>query len=441
MEKVCIIGAGASGIVAAKVFHQRGIPFDCYEKGSGIGGNWRYLNDNGMSAAYRSLHINTSKQMMAYSDYPMPDDYPDYPHHSQILEYFERYVDHFGFRDRITFRTTVERVEPAREGGYHVTISDSNGQRTLHYRAVIVANGHHWSPRMPETPFPGQETFPGRQMHAHDYKVPEEFVDQNLLIVGFGNSAIDIACDTAHVAKHVFLAVRRGGHVIPKYVLGIPTDHLTNSPLALMPLWMQRLGMQLTVLLARGRQAGYGLPVPKHPILAEHPTVSSDILNYVGHGRVKIKPNIARIEGNRVHFQDGSSEIFDSIIYATGYNLCFPFLPPDVLKVENNQVKLYQQVVHPDHPGLFFIGLVQPLGAVMPLAEVQSKWLASLLSGEGELPDKSEMRRWIESHHREMARRYYHSPRHTIQVNFQPYLRGILKEIERGKARKRSVPH
>ncbi|MCL1473370.1 NAD(P)-binding protein [Argonema antarcticum] len=85
VNKVCIIGAGSSGIATAKILHDRQIPFDCFEKGSGIGGNWRYNNDNAMSSAYKSLHINTSRYTMCYSDFPMPEDYPDFPHHSQVL--------------------------------------------------------------------------------------------------------------------------------------------------------------------------------------------------------------------------------------------------------------------------------------------------------------------------------------------------------------------
>ena len=115
-DAICVIGAGSSGIVAVKVLREHGLDVVCYEKGSGLGGNWRYQNDNGMSAAYRSLHINTSKARMAYSDYPMPDDYPDYPHHSQVLDYFEDYVDHFDCRDAIQFQTSVESVEPTDDG-------------------------------------------------------------------------------------------------------------------------------------------------------------------------------------------------------------------------------------------------------------------------------------------------------------------------------------
>ncbi|MCU0500027.1 MAG: NAD(P)-binding domain-containing protein [Anaerolineae bacterium] len=428
MDNVCIIGAGSSGIVAAKILHQRGIPFDCYEKGSGIGGNWRYRNDNGMSSAYRTLHINTSKTRMAYSDYPMPDDYPDYPHHSDILTYFEKYVDHFGFRDRITFQTAVERVEPQANGGYLVHLSDG---RVLPYRSVIVANGHHWSPRWPTPAFPGSERFEGVQMHAHDYKEPEPLIGKRVLVLGIGNSGVDIACDTARVGERVFLASRRGAHVIPKYILGMPTDLMTNSPVAYMPLWVQQWSMKLLVWIGRGSQKRYGVPVPDYPILSEHPTISSDLLHYVGHGKVRMKPNISEIKPHSVRFTDGSEETIDVIIYATGYNVCFPFFDANFIEVSDNFIPLYQHVVHPDHPGLYFVGLVQPLGAIMPLAELQSQWIAQLLTNESLLPSREAMYQAIQQRRDSVARQYISSPRHTIQVNYATYARDLEQEIKK----------
>lgn len=114
--QVCVIGAGSSGIAACQVLQARGIAFDCYEAGSEIGGNWRYLNDNNMSSAYKSLHINTSRQIMEYKAFPMSDVYPTYPNHQHIARYFDAFVDHFGFRDRIQFQTEVTSVRPA-DGG------------------------------------------------------------------------------------------------------------------------------------------------------------------------------------------------------------------------------------------------------------------------------------------------------------------------------------
>ncbi len=111
-DKVCIVGAGSSGLTACQVLAARGIPFDCFEKGSEIGGNWRYENDNGTSSAYRSLHINSARKLMSYRAFPMPEDYPDYPSHWQVAKYFDDYAERFGLRERIAFNTEVVKAEP-----------------------------------------------------------------------------------------------------------------------------------------------------------------------------------------------------------------------------------------------------------------------------------------------------------------------------------------
>ena len=433
-DKVCILGAGSSGIAAAKLLQEHRVPYDCFEKGSGIGGNWRYQNDNGMSAAYASLHINTSKTRMAYSDFPMPEDYPDYPHHRQILDYFEGYVDHFGIRPQIRFHTSVESVEPD-DGGWRVTVSgaDSGSRR---YAAVLVCNGHHWDAKLPD--FPG--SFAGRTLHAHDYRTPEGMEDKNVLVVGIGNSGVDVACESARVSARTFLSTRRSAHVVPKYVWGKPIDQLTSPAGSLLPLAVQNFFLTTVLRLARGPQTAFGLPDPEHRLLQAHPTVSADLLNLIGRGRIAVKPDVDRLDGGTVRFADGSEEKIDVVVYATGYKVRFPFLAPELVDSAANEIRLYRYVVHPTLPGLYFIGLVQPLGAVMPLAEAQSEWVAKLLTGECALPDRDAMEAAYEKDRAAMRRRYVRSTRHTLQVDFFPYMKQIKKEIRRGRKLARRKP-
>ncbi len=444
-ERVCVIGAGSSGIAAAQVLHARGIPFDCFEIGSEVGGNWRYQNDNGMSSAYRSLHINTSRQLMEYRTYPMPEDLPDYPSHWQIAQYFDDYVDHFGLRDRIRFRTEVVKVEP--EGpAYAVTVRGRNEHNepldpeVRHYAQVIVANGHHWDPRWPEPSYPGSETFPGRQIHAHYYKTPDVLEGKRVLVLGIGNSACDIAVEASRVAEATYLAMRRGAHVVPKYIFGMPTDHLTDSVVARMPLKVQQTAMAAMLRLARGKVTDYGLPRPDHAVLHAHPTVSDDLLTRLGHGDIVVKPNIDRFEGAKVFFNDGSAAEVDTVVYCTGYKVSFPFLDDRVVAAADNKVALYRRVVDPDHPGLFFVGLVQPLGAIMPLAEVQAEWVADLISGVGALPSEEEMRSEIRAYDEEVRRRYVASKRHTIQVDFHRYFAEVQRERRISRERVNGEP-
>jgi dimethylaniline monooxygenase (N-oxide forming) len=441
--RVCIIGAGSSGITAAQVLHARGVDFDCFEVGSEVGGNWRYGNDNQMSSAYESLHINTSRQLMEYAAYPMPEELPDYPSHRQIAAYFDDFVDHFGLRELITFRTEVVKVQPVPAGGYDVTVrgvaagstTGSGAAETRHYEHVIVANGHHWNPRWPEPGFPGAESFPGEQIHAHHYRTPESLVGKRVLVLGIGNSACDIAVESSRVATSTDLAMRRGAHIIPKYLLGVPTDRLTDSPLARGPLKIQQWTMAALLRLTQGKVTDYGLPEPDHAVLHAHPTVSQDLLNRLGHGDIRIRPNIDRFEGSKVFFTDGTAAEYDVVVYCTGYRVSFPFLDDAVVSAEDNHLPLYRRVVDPDHPGLYFLGLIQPLGAIMPLAEAQAGWVADLVTGVGRLPSASEMRREIASYDDNLRKRFVASKRHTIEVDFHAYRADIEKERKRASRR------
>ena len=190
MSQVCVIGAGSSGIASCQVLHARGIPFDCFEAGSSVGGNWRYDNDSGRSSAYRSLHANSSRHSMQYASFPMPGNYPDYPSHRLIAKYLDDFVDHFGFRGRIQFRTEVTSVRPAIGGAWDVTVRQlaTGAERSERYSSVLVANGHHWDPHYPEPAFPGAGGFTGEQIHSHYYRTPEPFTGKRVLVLGIGNS-------------------------------------------------------------------------------------------------------------------------------------------------------------------------------------------------------------------------------------------------------------
>ena len=432
-----MIGAGSSGITSCQVLNARGIAFDCYEKGSEVGGNWRYENDNELSSAYRSLHINTSRGLMAYKTYPMPDDYPDYPNHFQIARYFDDYVDHFALRERIRFRTEVLSVVPV-DGEWEVTVQERGGERERQrYRAVLVANGHHWDPRWPEPPFSGSEEFEGEQIHVHHYREPEVLRDKRVLVLGIGNSATDIAVEASRIAEKTFLAMRRGAYVMPKYLNGKPTDEAASKLLTMMPLPVQRFVLGRMLGLTAGDMTSYGLPKPDHKLLEAHPTVSAELLSRLGHGDIAVKPNLDRFAGGRTaHFVDGSEEEIDLIVYCTGYKISFPFFDEDLVSAEENRLPLYRRVVSVDHPGLYFIGLIQPLGAIMPLAEAQAEWVADLLGGRGTLPPPAEMRAEISAAEGKMKKRYVASKRHTIQVDFQPYLRELRRERKQAAQRR-----
>ncbi len=431
--RTCIIGAGSSGIAAAKALHERGLPFDCFEKSDRVGGNWVFANKNGMSAAYRDLFINTSRQRMAYSDYPMPESYPDFPHHTHIAAYFEDYVDHFGFRERITFEMGVAHATRDGAGVWQITLESGE---TRSYDALIVANGHHWMPRWPEPAFPGTDAFAGEQLHAHSYLENSLFAGKRVVILGMGNSAMDIAVEASYVAERTYLAARSGVWIIPKYIFGKPVDQLRNDPRVPFKI-RQRLLQQLIHSYA-GPPERYGLPKPNHRLGDAHPTISGRILDRIQHGMITPKPNIDSLDGSQVRFVDGSAVEADVVVYCTGYQIVFPFFEEDFISAPDNHIELYRRVFHPDVPNVFFIGLLQPLGAIMPIAEAQGAWVGDYLAGDYRLPSDARLRADIVADQASMRKRYVASKRHTIQVDFDDYMYALAKEREAGAERARA---
>jgi dimethylaniline monooxygenase (N-oxide forming) len=429
-----VIGAGSSGIAAAKALHEHGVPFTVFEASDRVGGNWVFGNRNGMSAAYRQLHINTSRDRMEYSDFPMPKTYPDYPHHTQIAAYFDTYVDHFGFGDRIRFETTIRHARRRDDGVWELEPADGSVER---FDALLVANGHHWDPRWPEPMFPGHDSFAGTQIHAHDYRDSDIFAGKRALILGMGNSAMDIAVEASYVAERTFLAARRGAWVLPKYMFGRPVDQLPNDPR--LPVKLRMKVFEAMLRLHVGRPEDHGLPKPDHPFGAAHPTVSGRIVDRLQHGTITPKPNIARLDGDEVEFADGSRERVDVVVYCTGYRITFPFFDPAFISAPDNRIELFRRVIHPDIPNVFFVALVQPLGATMPIAERQGQWIADLLRGEYLPPSRAEMLRDIRAENDAMRKRYVASKRHTIQVDFDDYLRHLERERAAGARRARAA--
>ena len=433
LPTVCIVGAGSSGIAGAKVLAEHGVPFDCFEVSDEVGGNWAFGNANGMSSAYRSLHINTSRERMEYSDFPMPKDWPDFCHHALIKQYFNDYVDHFGIRDRITFSTAVKRAARGPDGVWEVALSTGETRR---YDAVVVANGHHWDPRWPEPAFPGADTFAGRQMHSHEYVDTQGFEGKKVVVLGMGNSAMDIAVEVSLVTERTLLAARRGAWIIPNYLFGKPSDQLPVNPripFSLRQRWVHELVKRVV-----GSPAAFGLPEPDHIVGQAHPTISNYILARVAHGEVVPKPNIAALEGTSVRFADGSvEEDVDVVVYCTGYKVTFPFFDEDLISAPDNDLPLYRRVFHPEVDNVFFLSLLQPLGATMPLAEAQAHWVARFLRGEYQLPPPADVRADMERERARMFKRYVTSKRHTMQVDFDDYLFELRRELRRGGDRAR----
>ena len=428
--RVAIIGAGSSGIAALKGLRDRGIDAVALEASDRIGGNWVFGNRNGMSAAYRQLFINTSRERMEYADFPMPKSLPDFPHHTQIAAYFDSYADHFGLREHVRFDTRVERAVRRAGGGWDLTLGDDTTER---FDVLLVANGHHWDPRWPEPAFAGADTFGGTQIHAHEYVDDEVFRDRDVVVLGMGNSAMDLAVESSYVATHTYLAARRGAWILPKYIFGRPIDQLPNDPRV--PFAIRQRVIQNLVKLSQGDPTRFGLPKPDHRFGDAHPTVSGRILDRIQHGTIAPKPNIARLHAEEVEFADGSRVHADIVVYCTGYKISFPFFDEDFIAAPDNHIELFRRVFAPGIEDLAFVCLLQPLGATMPLAEAQGKWIAAYLRGDYVLPSEAEMRADIAADQAAMRKRYVASKRHTIQVDSADYMLALDKERRAGARR------
>ncbi|MGW6395093.1 flavin-containing monooxygenase [Streptomyces sp. NPDC055103] len=429
--RVAVIGAGASGLAAVKALLDAGLTVVAYEKGDRPGGLWARDNSSGLSPAYASLHLNTSKGRTQFADFPMPGTWPDYPSADHVAGYLSDYAAAFGLTPRIRFRSTVVGVERDRAAGTWAVTTETG--ETDRYDAVVIANGHNWQPRRPEPGYPGR--FDGTQLHAHEYRTADTFRDRRVLVVGMGNSAMDIAVDASYVARGpVLLSARHGVHIVPKYLFGRPSD-ATGGALAVLPWRLRQRIAEAMLRLAVGTPQRYGLPAPSGGLLQNHPTISDTVLHRLTHGKVVARPGIERLDGDRVVFSDGTSDGVDVIVWATGYRVTIPFLAPAWVGDDPESLPLYKRVFHLDEPSLAFVGLMQSTGAALPVVEAQAKLAAAYLGGTYALPPAEERRRAVDRALRAATDRWGHDRRPMMRIDFDDYLADLPREIKAGRAR------
>ncbi len=418
-KKIALIGAGCSGLAALKVLSENGLSnLTCFEKNNQIGGNWVYTAGEGHSSICETTHIISSKGLSQYSDFPMPADYPDYPSHQQVLTYFQAYANTFELERFIRFNTEITRAEKIENERWKLTLQDGNAEE---FDYLIVANGHHAVPRDPAW----ASDFQGQYFHSHQFKNNRGLEGKRVLVVGAGNSGCDCAVEASRVATKVDLSVRSPQYIIPKFFLGKPTDTFAAGTQWL-PSPIKNILHKLAVRIQVGDYADYGLPRPNFPPTRSHPTVNSELLEKIRHGKVQPKPGVTRVAGKTVYFKDDSSAEYDSIIAATGYKMSTPFFDPNFLEWEDaTNVPLYLRMFHPEHKTLAFIGLVQPQGSVWPLSEAQALLVTRLLKSQWNLPVDLRARACAEGE--AIEKDFLKSPRHAVEVHFHPYLRKLQK--------------
>jgi Flavin-binding monooxygenase-like len=423
--RICIVGAGPSGIGAAKALLDAGLrDLTIFDKNDRVGGNWIFDPRPGHSSVYETTHSISSRRLSQYEGFDMPADYPDYPSHDQLRRYFASYADRFAVAPLVRFGSEVTAAVP--EGsGWRVSSSGAAGEKTESFDYLLVANGHHWDPRMPK--YPG--SFAGQFIHAHAYKSAAPFAGQRVLVIGGGNSACDIAVEVSRIAEQCCISMRRGYYFFPKFIFGRPID-VMGRKIAALPWPLRKRLAKYALWLAQGSNPRYGLAEPDHQPLEQHPTLNSELLYAIRHGRVHSRPDIVRLAGPNVEFADGRSEPYDTIIAATGYRMSFPFLAPSVVDLADaTDIPLYLNVFHPRQRSLYFIGLVQPVGCIWPLAELQAKIVAREIKGGWSRPADIEMLIRDQAEH--SLFRAAKTPRHAIEVDFHIYRRQLERELRK----------
>jgi hypothetical protein len=374
-DKFALIGAGPMGLAAAKVLGEQGIAFDGFELHSDVGGLWDI--DAPRSTMYESAHLISSRTMTEFADFPMREDVADYPSHREMARYFRDFADHFGLRRHYRFNTEVTRLEPlGGDGeGWRVGWRDETGAHEAVYGGVMIANGTLSEPNMPA--FAGR--FDGELIHASAYRHPGQFAGKRVLIVGAGNSGCDIAVDAIHHGTRCDLSMRRGYYFVPKYVFGKPADTMGGA--IRLPMWLKRHVDGLILRWFVGNPQKYGFPKPEYRLYESHPVVNSLVLYHAGHGDLTIRPDIARMDGNTVHFTDGSSADYDMVLAATGYRLHYPFIDDALLNWQGDAPHLYLNAMHPTRDDLFVLGMIEATGLGWQGRHEQAEMVARYVAG------------------------------------------------------------
>ena len=355
---IALIGAGPSGLAAARNLQKLGLPFQGFEAHCDVGGLWNI--DNPRSTVYESAHLISSKTTTEFTEFPMRSEVADYPSHKEMCQYFREFADHFGLRKYFHFGAMVKSVKPIGNSvspRWSVQWQDTKGTLvTSEFTGLVIANGTLSEPTMPQ--FDGH--FEGELLQTAAYKSADILRGKRVLVVGAGNSGCDIAVDAVHAAQSVDISVRRGYYFVPKYVFGKPADALGGK--IKLPPWLKQKVDRLVLSWFTGDPSRFGFPKPDYKLYESHPVVNSLVLHHLGHGDLHVKGDIARIEGQTVHFKDGSAKDYDLILCATGYRLHYPFMERALLNWQGMSPQLYLNIFSPKFDNLAVVGMIEASG-------------------------------------------------------------------------------
>ncbi|XP_007935888.1 dimethylaniline monooxygenase [N-oxide-forming] 2 [Orycteropus afer afer] len=441
-KKVAVIGAGVSGLISLKCCVDEGLEPTCFERTEDIGGLWRFKEnvEDGRASIYKSVITNTSKEMSCFSDFPMPENFPNFLHNSKLLEYFRIVAKKFDLLKYIQFQTTVlsvkKRPDFSSSGQWEIVTMSNGKEQSAVFDAVMVCSGHHILPHIPLQSFPGIEKFKGQYFHSRQYKHPEGFEGKRILVIGIGNSASDIAVELSKKAAQVFISTRHGSWVMSRISDdGYPWDMVFHTRFSSMLRnvlprvvlkWMMEQQMNQWF-----NHENYGL-VPQNKYLMKEPILNDDLPSRLLYGVIKVKSRVKELTETSAIFEDGTVEDdIDLIVFATGYTFSFPFLEDSLVKVENNMVSLYKYIFPPhlQKSTLACIGLIQPLGSIFPTVELQARWVTRVFKGLCILPSESTMMMDIIKRNEKRIDLFGESQSQILQTNYVDYLDELALEI------------
>jgi len=436
-ERVAVVGGGPAGLTTAKHLLEHGAEPVVLEAADDVGGQWHHTAAH--SGVWEGMRTNTSKTMTAFSDLPADDALPLFPRAEDIGAYLRAYAERFGVRERVRTSTRVAGV--ARSGaGWSVRTRDelTGGEATERFDRVVVASGRFSRPRYPEIPGLGAFAAAGRVLHAFDYRTRDEFRGQRVLVYGNSISGLEIASDLAMDSSiAVTSACRRPRFVLQKLVRGVPADWQWFTRFAallgqVLPPEARAAGLREQLLAVAGDPSAVGGLEPDPDLLASGISQCQHYLALVAEGRIAVRPAIAAVRAGGAEFADGTSGPFDAIVCATGYDLDLGYLAADVravLGADDTHLDLYARTLHPDLPGLAFVGQYVAHGPYFPLLELQARLLAALWDGTIDGPDEAQMRAGVEAH-RQTRPMLAFEPHHALAGLFASEL-GVLPSLTR----------
>ena len=396
-QSVAVLGAGPGGIACARWLKHCGFEPVVFEAASHIGGQWNCASV--MSGTWSGMRTNTSRVLSAFSDLEHPAGTPVYPTQADMLRYLTQYARELDLERHFRLDTRVESLD--REDGRWAIHSNQGGmRRTDYFNRVVVATGRHVAASAPL--IPGMQSFTGALGVAHtsQYEGSARYRQRDVVVVGCSISALEISAELAlSGANTVTTSYRRPRYVLPKLMAGVPTDHVIftrSAALAAETATPTELatGLKSLILSSAGHPARYGALAPDENVLAAGITQSQHFLTAVAEGRITTRPMIDHIDGSTVHFVDGSSTLADALLLGTGYRLSLPWLAPSIAKlmaVDEDHIDLHDFTFHPELPGLAFIGMYDQVGPLLPVLELQARWIAYAWAGIRPMPDNEEM--------------------------------------------------